>query len=329
MSSLDNPAPLVTSEALRAVLEGLEAQERRVEAHDSQLGELCAEAALDDTHASQEARSTTLALFPELFECCPIVSEAKFYGAAHPKKHTVSTMSDYHYNSLMEYRTPSFGHLGGHLKFSAHAKDVNDTLAFYQPSSLISLIPWISSPTRLSSAPTTLQRIIGFSPSSTHPTTWWATLWRHPQAEAILAAAKPNAPQYSDMLKTVTPSFYQTKVYTHMGLGRYQSEVPTTDVSRRSVIYSNIPNTFPPEDQDTFKALSSFKTNLVSHTGSIGAAEFLMSITSPIVMTLDNDSTTTLLELPNIAGTLTGIRIVDAKELTGSSLKIGDKPEKH
>ncbi|KAF8929797.1 hypothetical protein BGZ58_008671 [Dissophora ornata] len=50
------------------------------------------------------------------------------------------------------------------------------------------------------------------------------------------------------MLRTTKPNFYQTELYTHTELGRYahQSKVPTTNISRPSVTYTNIPNTIPP-----------------------------------------------------------------------------------
>ncbi|KAG0195065.1 hypothetical protein BGX28_002383, partial [Mortierella sp. GBA30] len=132
MSSQDDPAPLATAKAFRAILARLEAQERRLEAQNRELDELRANASLNDPYVSQKARSTTLTPYPELMEHCPALGEVQFYEAALPKNHTVFTMSDYHYNSLMEYQAPSLHPLGGHLKLSAHAKAVNDTLALYQ-----------------------------------------------------------------------------------------------------------------------------------------------------------------------------------------------------
>ena len=132
MSSHDDSVLSFTPDALRAILDRLEAQERRLEAQDRELGELRANAALDDPYVSQKTRSTTLTPYPELLERCPAVGEIQFFEAALPKNHTIFTMADYHYNSVMEYQAPSLHPLGGHLKLSAQAKAVNDTLALYQ-----------------------------------------------------------------------------------------------------------------------------------------------------------------------------------------------------
>ncbi|KAI1287844.1 hypothetical protein EDD11_010195, partial [Mortierella claussenii] len=124
--------PLLTPENIQAILQRLEAQEKRLEAQSRELDELRAHATLDDPHVSQKTRFTILTPYPELLECYPAMGETQFYEAVLPKGHTVFTMADYHYNSLMEYQVPSLHPLGGHLKLSAQAKAVNDTLALYQ-----------------------------------------------------------------------------------------------------------------------------------------------------------------------------------------------------
>ncbi|KAI1304418.1 hypothetical protein EDD11_005110 [Mortierella claussenii] len=124
--------PSLTSESIQAILQRLEAQEKHLEAQSRELDELRTHATLDDPHVSQKTRSTILTPYPELLEFYPAVGETQFYEAVLPKGHTVVTMADYHYNSLMEYQPPSLHPLDGHLKLSAQARAVNDTLALYQ-----------------------------------------------------------------------------------------------------------------------------------------------------------------------------------------------------
>ncbi|KAF9368955.1 hypothetical protein CPB97_004049, partial [Podila verticillata] len=122
----------ITPDVLRVIFDHLEAQECKLEAQDKELDELHTNASIGDPHVSQKTHSTTLTPYPGLLEYYPAVGETQFFKAALPKNHTVFTMSDYHYNSVMEYQAPTLHPLGGHLKLSAHAKAVNDTLALYQ-----------------------------------------------------------------------------------------------------------------------------------------------------------------------------------------------------
>ncbi|KAG0209821.1 hypothetical protein BGX28_009927 [Mortierella sp. GBA30] len=79
-----------------------------------------------------------------------------------------------------------------------------------------------------------------------------------------------------------------------------------------------------PSDNNT-DTVQILKANLVSHTGSLHTAEFLMTITCPIVLTLDNSSKITILGIPNMREQLAGRRIVDAREIPESRLKVDDK----
>ncbi|KAG0344423.1 hypothetical protein BG004_004498, partial [Podila humilis] len=132
MHPQDESTSTLSPDVLQAILDRLEAQERRLEAQDRELDELRANASLGDPHVSQKARSTTLTPYPELIAHYPAIGEEQFFEAALPKDHKIFTMADYHYNSLMEYQAPALHPLGGHLKLSAQAKAVNDTLALYQ-----------------------------------------------------------------------------------------------------------------------------------------------------------------------------------------------------
>lgn len=69
--------------------------------------------------------------------------------------------------------------------------------------------------------------------------------------------------------------------------------------------------------EDTMHSIEVLRGNLVSHTGNLVTAEYLMDISCPIVLTLDDDSKVALLGTPSMAELLQGRRIVEAKVTSG------------
>ncbi|KAF9980965.1 hypothetical protein BGZ75_007784 [Mortierella antarctica] len=81
----------------------------------------------------------------------------------------------------------------------------------------------------------------------------------------------------------------------------------------------------PDDHADTVQAL---KGALISHTGNLHTAEFLMTITRPIVLVLDDNTQVAVLATPNLTERLAGRRIVAAKEIPELRLGVNTRLEK-
>ncbi|KAF9091642.1 hypothetical protein BGX27_001995, partial [Mortierella sp. AM989] len=60
--------------------------------------------------------------------------------------------------------------------------------------------------------------------------------------------------------------------------------------------------------------VQAFKGDLIAHTGNAHTAEFLIAVTCPIALTLNDNSKITVLGVPNMSERLTGRQTLDAKE---------------
>ncbi|KAF9103561.1 hypothetical protein BGX27_010530 [Mortierella sp. AM989] len=61
----------------------------------------------------------------------------------------------------------------------------------------------------------------------------------------------------------------------------------------------------------------SLRGNLVEHTGNLFTAEYLMNVSCPIVLTLDDDSKISVFGTPHLAEKLYGRQIVEATAIDG------------
>ncbi|KAG0045284.1 hypothetical protein BGZ83_009486 [Gryganskiella cystojenkinii] len=90
------------------------------------------------------------------------------------------------------------------------------------------------------------------------------------------------------------------------------------EISRAEDLSGIVPDT-------TADAIHTLKDQLVTRTGNLHTADFLMRIASPIVLTLDDLTKVTVLGLPGTTDQLAGRRIVEATEIHDSGMGVNEQ----
>ena len=94
-------------------------------------------------------------------------------------------------------------------------------------------------------------------------------------------------------------------------------DIPTRDKHIDTCQPSQTQKTLIASSEETMHSVEALRGNLVSYTGNLFTAEYLMKASCPIVLALDDDSKITLLGTPNMAELLHGRRVVEATVANG------------